>query len=180
MEIKTYVQFSGKVIQFDDGEPIQGVRVTNMNRGTMAFSNAKGVFSIVVAPEDKVQLSHIGMNHEYVVIPQKTDSKMYREITLDIDPQEIEEVLVSGLPSLDELGDRLMAMDIDDDPARQLALNNPDMFNILDTIIAHEPALLAFRNGKVESSPISWFYEKVYKKIKERLPKPNRKKFKTK
>ena len=173
--IESFVQFSGKVVQFDNGDPIQGVRVTNLTRGTMAFSNANGIFSIVVAPEDKVQLSHIGMSHQFYTIPARSDSKIYREFTLDIEPEKIKEVLVSGLPPIDELGERLMALQIDEDPARQLALENPDLFNILDTIIAHEPSLLSFKNGKVESSPISWFYEKVYKKIKEKLPKPARK-----
>lgn len=173
--IESYVQFSGKVVQFDTGNAIQGVRVTNLTRGTMAFSNEKGIFTIVVAPKDKVQLSHIGMSHQFYTIPEESDSKIYREFTLDIEAEKIKEVLISGLPPIDELGERLMALNIDEDPARQLALDNPDMFNILDTIIAHEPSLLSFKNGKVESSPISWFYEKVYLKIKEKLPKPKRK-----
>lgn len=174
-QIQSYTQFSGKIVQFDNGEPIAGVRITNLSRNSMAFSNKKGIFSIVVAPKDLVQFSHIGMEHEFYTIPEQTDSKIYREFTLDIDPNEIKAVLVSSLPKIDELGERLMALKIDEDPSRRLALENPDVFNILDTIVVHEPALVAFRNGKVESSPISWFYEKVYKKIKERLPKPKRK-----
>ena len=170
-----YIQFSGKVVQVDTGKPIQGVRVTNLTRGLITLSNDKGHFTIVAAANDKIQLSHIGMAHQFLTIPDQEGSKIYKDFALAIEDQEIQEVLINGLPSLDELGDRLMAMDIDNDPARQLALDNPDVFNILDTIIAHEPALIAFKNGKVESSPISWFYEKVYKKIKERLPKPNRK-----
>lgn len=170
-----YVQYSGKIVQFATGEPIQGVRVTNLNKGTMTLTNKKGIFTIVVSRQDKIQFSHLGMEHQYSIIPKDADTKVYEEKALNIEPQLIDEVVVGMLPSLDDLADRLMAMDIPKDPSRELALRNPDMFNILDTIIAHEPSLIGFKNGKVESSPISWFYENVYKKIKERVPKPKRK-----
>lgn len=182
--LQGYIQFSGKIVQLENSKPIQGVRLTNLNRSTMAFSNADGVFTIVVAPKDTIQLSHIGMQHEYVTIPDQQMSKMYREFSLSIDEQEIEQVLINGLPPLDKLEETLMALHIEDDVNRRLAMENPDTFNILDTIMAHEPSLLAIKNGQIESSPISWFYERVYKKIKEKLPKPKRKevlpKFKTK
>ncbi len=172
---KSYVQYSGKIVQLETGEPIAGVRVTNLNMGTMTLSNSKGIFTIVASRKDRIQFSHLGMEHVYSVIPEDADSKVYEEKALAIAPKDIEAVLVGSLPSLDELADRLMAMDVPDDPSRMLALQNPDMFNILDTIIAYEPSLVSFKNGKVESSPISWFYENVYKKIKERVPKPQRK-----
>ncbi len=169
-----YVQYSGKIVQFETGEPIHGVRVTNLNKDLVTLTNKKGVFTIVASRRDKIQFSHLGMEHVYSIIPEDADSKVYEEKALAISSKDIEAVVITDLPPLDELADRLMAMDIPDSRDRQLALQNPDIFNILDTIIAHEPALVAFKNGKVESSPISWFYEKVYKKIKERIPKPNR------
>lgn len=172
---KRLVQFSGKTIQAESGEPIQGVRITNLTKGTISFSNPKGIFTIVTSAEDKIQISHLGMAPRYFSIPKDADSKLYKQFNLDIEPSKIKEVIINGLPSLDELSERLMAMNVEDDPARKLAEKHPDMFNILDTIIAHEPSLLSFKNGKVESSPISFFYEKVYKKIKEKMPKPKRK-----
>lgn len=174
-KVRDYVQFSGKVVQLETKKPIPGVRITNLTRGTLSFTNNEGIFTIVVAPEDRIQLSHLGMGHQYFNIPKTENTKLYREFALNIEPEKIKEVLINGLPPIDELAERLMALKVYDDPARQLALENPDMFNILDTIIVHEPSLLSFKNGKVESSPISWFYEKVYKKIKEKLPKPERK-----
>ncbi len=175
-EEQRLVQYSGKIVQFDTGKPIQGVRVTNLNKGLMTLTNEKGFFTIVAAPTEKIQFSHLGMEHQFSVIPEDADSKVYEEKALNLGAEEIDPVYITDeLPPLDELYDRLMAMDIEDDPARELALRNPEVFNILDTIIAHEPSLLSFKNGNIESSPISWFYEKVYLKIKERVPKPKRK-----
>jgi len=169
------VQYSGKIVQFDTGKPIQGVRVTNLNKELITLTSVEGYFTIVASPSDRIQFSHLGMSHQYSIIPLDADSKVYEEKALAIKPEDIEAVIIqTTLPPLDELYERLMALEVDDDPARELALQNPDMFNILDTIIAHEPSLLAFKNGKVESSPISWFYDKVYLKIKERVPKPKR------
>ena len=170
------VQYSGKIVTFDTGEPVAGVRVTNLNKQLMTLTNNKGFFTIVASPKEKIQFSHLGMEHQFSVIPEDSGTKVYEEKALNIGTTEIEAVVISDqLPPLNELYDRLLAMDIEDDPARELALRNPDLFNILDTIIAHDPSLLAFKNGNIESSPISWFYEKVYLKIKEKLPKPNRK-----
>jgi len=169
-----YVQVSGIISNKSDNLPIQGVKVTNLTRAQITISNAKGVFSMVAVTGDQIRLSHLGMDAIVFDVPFDQGSRYFQEIKLDIDPSVIEAVVVNGLPSLDDLGDELMALHVPKDPARELAERNPDLFNILDTIEAYEASLLRIKNGKVESSPITWFYEKVYKKIKAKVPKPGK------
>lgn len=171
------IQYTGKIVDFDTGKPIQGVRVTNLNKELMTLTNDRGFFTIVASPTEKIKFSHLGLEDQYSIIPENSESsKIYEEKALSLGTQNIEAVVIDDqLPPLDELYERLIAIEIKEDPDRELALRNPELFNILDTIIAHDPSLLAFKNGEIESSPISWFYEKIYLKIKEKLPKPKRK-----
>ncbi len=170
-----YVQVSGLVKNKADGNMLEGVKITNLTRPSVSMSNASGVFSIVAVPGDKIRFSHLSMDSYFITVPKNAGKSYFEVVELNIDPEEIERVLIERLPAWADLADSLMNYDIPPDAARELAERHPDVFTILDTVVAHEPSLLRFKNGKVESSPISWFYEKVIKKIRERQPKPEKK-----
>jgi len=169
-----YVQLSGIIMnEADNSAPVPGVKITNLTRPTVTLSNDKGLFSLVAVTGDRIGLSHLGMESVYITIPLDADSKVFETIMLDLDPTVIEQVVID-LPSFDELAKEFMAQEVEDDPSRALALANEDVFNILDTIEDYGAPILRFKNGEIQSSPITWFYENVYKKIKEKLPKPKR------
>lgn len=168
-----YVQVSGLIMNEANNLPISGVTITNETRSGATRTNSKGFFTLPTVSGDRLVIAHVGMESRYIDVPHDQGSKVFENLLLDIDPTLIKTVVVE-LPAYDELLDEMMRLDVPTDEARELAERNPDVFNVLDSIEAYGAPILRFRNGEIQSSPITWFYENVYKKIKEKLPKPKR------
>ena len=87
----------GKVLQ--EQFPVEKVEVANFNSKKVSTTNAAGEFSLVVKAGD--ELIFISKNHQIkkIVLDQNTISRNNLVISLILKPEELEEVLISKMPS---------------------------------------------------------------------------------
>lgn len=157
-----FLSIAGRIQDADSGEPLGGVRIINQTRNSEVLSKSNGFYSIVAAPGDVVRFSSIGFEPAYMKINETDNTKATVMIHLKPDAYYIEEVIVS-LPSLNELNDYFMSLEVDDDMSRSLAEANPETFKILDNIEEPPPG-----------GPVSFLKDAVFDKIKQKSKKPGR------
>ena len=158
-----YVSIAGQIKDATSGDIISGVKITNETRNNANLSKQNGFYTIVAVTGDIIRFSHLGYEPIYMKVNQDAGSK--ETVMIEMDPSDvyIEEVVVGTLPSLDELNDAFMALDVDDDLSRELAEQNPDTFNILESIDEPAPA-----------GPVSFLKKHVFDKIKQKKKKKGR------
>jgi len=160
-----YVNIAGRINDANTGKILRGVKIYNESRDYGQVSKNNGFYTLVVVTGDIIRFSHVGYEPVYMRINANADSKETIMIVMKESANYIEEVIVDAdLPSESELGKAIMALDIDEDKGRELAEQNPDTFNILDTINTPPPG-----------GPVSFLKKHVFDKIKEKKRKPGRK-----
>lgn len=161
---KQLVSIVGKVTDKSTGEILSGVTVVNQHRNSSEYSKRNGFYSIVAAEGDIIRFTSVGYKPVYMRVNKEAGSRETIMIGMEPDVNMIDSVVVS-LPSLDELNDALMSVDVGTDENRTLAENNENTFNILESI---EEA-----PGK---GPVTFVSDIINNKIKKKMRKPGRKK----
>lgn len=89
---------NGKVLQ--DQFPIEKVEVANFSSKKITLTNASGEFSILVKAGD--ELIFISKNHDIkkIILDQKTINKNNLIISLFLKPEQLEEVVITKMPSI--------------------------------------------------------------------------------
>lgn len=157
-----YVSIAGQIKDSETGDILSGVKITNETRNNANLSKGNGFYTIVAVTGDIIRFSHIGYAPIYMKVNQDAGSK--ETVMVEMDPTDIEiEAVDVRLPSLDELNEVFMAMEVDDDKSRELAERNPETFRILEEI--EEPA---------PGGPVSFLKKHVFDKIKQKSKKKGR------
>lgn len=158
-----YVSIAGRIQNSETGEILPGVKITNETRNNSVLSKSNGFYSIVAVTGDIIRFSFVGYEPVYMKVNQSAKAKETVMVNLDPNDIYIEEVVVGELPSLNELDEAFMALEIEEDKGRELAEKNPETFNILDEV--EEPA---------PGGPVSFLKKHVFDKIKKKSKKPGR------
>ena len=158
-----YVSIAGQIKNAQSGDILSGVKITNESRNNTVISKGNGFYSIVAVTGDIIRFTHVG--YEPIYMKVNNDAGSTETVMVQMDPSDIyiEEVVVGELPSLDELDEAFMALEVDDDKSRELAEKNPETFRILEEI--EEPA---------PGGPVSFLKKHVFDKIKKKSKKPGR------
>lgn len=160
-----YVSIAGQIKDTKTDDVLAGVKITNESRNNAVLSKRNGFYSIVAVTGDIIRFSHVGYEPIYMRVNQDAGSK--ETVMVKMDPSDIylDEAVVGELPSLDQLDEAFMALEVDKDISRELAEQNPETFRILNEI--EEPA---------PGGPVSFLKKHVFDKIKEKSKKPGRSK----
>lgn len=158
-----YVSISGLIKDEVNGEILRGVKIYNETREYGSLSKSNGFYTIVAVTGDIIRFSAVGYAPLYMQIEEEARTREIVSVNMEQSDVYIEEVVVGELPALDQLNAAFMALDIDDDPGRELASRNPDTFNILDNIDTPAPR-----------GPVSFLKKHVFDKIKQKKRKPGK------
>lgn len=157
-----YVSFVGQITEIESGAVMPEVTVTNETRNNTVFSKRNGFYSIVAAKGDIIRFSHVGFDPVYMRVNDSAKSKETIMVQMTKSDIAIDEVVVS-MPSLDELNDYFMDVDVEADKSRELSEQNPDTFRILDKIEKPAPG-----------GPVSFLKKAVFDKIKKKSRKKHK------
>lgn len=117
------IQFSG-VIRNLQHRPLGHVNIVIINERRGTTADARGLFSLVVQPNDTVLFSHVGYKPTIHVIPDSLVSNQYpSDIFMVSDTFRLAEVRVYPWKTYEEFKEAFMAMDPPDSD-RQIALKN--------------------------------------------------------
>ncbi len=125
-DIVKVVEFSGKVVFDDKGEPsplpYTNVSVKGTNRGT--FTEFDGFFSLIALPGETVVFSRIGYKTVEIQIPDKLVSDRYTWVQImSEDIYTLSEAVIMPWPSADHFKQEFFAIDISNE-LRENALAN--------------------------------------------------------
>lgn len=159
-----YVNLAGQITDAKSGKILRGVKIYNETRDYGGLSKRNGFYTMVAVTGDIIRFSHVGYEPIYMRINQSASSKETVMVQMDENALYIEEVDVdANLPSVDDLNDAFMEVEVTDDLNRELAEQNPETFTILSEIETPPPG-----------GPVSFLKTHVFDKIKEKKKKPGR------
>lgn len=158
-----YVSIAGQIKDSKSDDVLSGVKITNETRNNAKLSNQEGFYTIVAVTGDIIRFSHIGYEPMYMKVNQTASSK--ETVMVELDPSDvyIEAIQVGALPSLDELDEAFMALEVEKNKSRELTERNPETFTILEEI--EEPG---------PGGPVSFLKKHVFDKIKKKSKKKGR------
>jgi hypothetical protein len=117
------IQFSG-IIRNLQHRPLGHVNIIILNERRGTTADARGLFSLVVQPNDTILFSHVGYKPTIHVIPDSLDTKQYpSDIFMVSDTFRLAEVRVYPWKTYEEFKDAFMAMDPPDSD-KQIAMKN--------------------------------------------------------
>lgn len=158
------ISLSGIIIEKQSTRPLPYVNiyVLGQNRGTV--STLDGFFSIVVKSNDSLLFSSVGYNRRIFVVPDT----LYRNresiiVLMEADTIMLEEAVVYPWPTREQFREAFLSIEVKETehPMRQYleyAGINP---NLVPVEVPISPIM----------NPISFVYENIVLKIKERMPK---------
>ena len=155
------IQLSGLIYETETKIPVPyaNIFIHRSNRGTV--SQANGFFSIIATPQDTIQITVMGFKKKKIVVPREiAGSRVVLEINLDIDTVMLQETIIYPWPSRDQFKEAFLSMEVEENTEREQFERAGFVF--LDTIYPVEPSIM---------NPVSFIYENVIEKIKERKPK---------
>ena len=120
-----------------DNFPIDKVELINLNTEKSAFSNNAGEFSIVAKPKDIIVLASKLYEVKRIVVDQNTIDNNNLIISLIPKPEQLEEVVITKIPSIKWEKDTKWEQEKLD----QLALEK----------VARTPKILGINNGTIEN-----------------------------
>lgn len=86
-------RLSGKIQDRNDGIPLSGASILNLNTNERVMANADGTFSLSASSKDKLQISYTGYGTQVISLSaERTDL----QISLDADISELSEVVVTS------------------------------------------------------------------------------------
>lgn len=158
------VSLSGLVVDMETTEPLPyvNVYVLGQNRGTVTTAN--GFFSLVVKGNDSLLFSYIGYRQKVYVVPdslERTRESMI--VLLETDTVKLGEAVVYPWPTREQFKEAFLAIEVKETehPMQQyleFAGINP---NLVPVDVPISPIM----------NPVSFVYENIILKIKERMPK---------
>ncbi|WP_345954510.1 TonB family protein [Mucilaginibacter sp. PAMB04168] len=92
-KVKPVIMVNGQVLYKDDGQPVVGAMVKNLNSGSGTNTNVNGIFSITAADKDELRIAYIGYKAEQLKVHGNDSIKVY----LSSDNRALAEVVVAGI-----------------------------------------------------------------------------------
>lgn len=127
--------YRGKVLC--DNFPIEQVELINLNTEKSSFSNNAGEFSIIAKPKDIIVFASKLYEVKRIVVDQNTIDNNNLIISLILKPEQLEEVVITKIPSIKWEKDTKWEQEKLD----QLALEK----------VARTPKILGINNGTIEN-----------------------------
>jgi len=158
------IQISGVVVNAKDYRSIPFANVFLLNKGRGTVSSFNGFFSIIGSPSDTIQFSIVGYKRQKYIVPDSIEGfKTSLIVALEVDTLMLDVVEVYPWPSRSEFKDAFLSLKIKEQRHGQISALAG--FRRLENPIEPSPTLM---------NPISYLYENVFKKIKERMPNRRR------
>ena len=127
--------YKGKILC--NNFPIENIEIINLNSEKSAFSNSAGEFSIVAKSEDVVVFASKLYEYKRISVQPEYLNNHIQIISLILKPEQLEEVVITEIPSIKWEKDTKWEQEKLD----QLALEK----------VARTPKILGIKNGTIEN-----------------------------
>jgi len=163
-EGETLIQVSGIVADAKTLKPLPWVNVSVPARFWGTISSNTGFFTIVAAVHDTLQFSFIGYKPVAYVVPDTLKSYLASVvILLERDTVHLQEVEVYPWPTREAFKQAFLELKLEEEKLNRIEAYAG--FHRLENPTPPPPTIM---------NPVSFFYENVVKKLKERMPKPGK------
>jgi hypothetical protein len=132
---QTETVYKGKILC--NNFPIENIEIINLNSEKSVFSNSAGEFSIVAKSEDVVVFASKLYDYKRISVQSEYLNNIIQIISLILKPEQLEEVVITEIPSIKWEKDTKWEQEKLD----QLALEK----------VARTPKILGINNGTIEN-----------------------------
>lgn len=152
-----FIQVSGFIYQKGTEQTVPAVNIRNMRNHTGTISNNNGFYTILLKPEDSVEVSAVGFVRKRYGLPEGLQGGSYTyDIYLERDIVDLDNVVINQY-SLEKFKEAFKKMPLKEDEKR--VVGDPSVYK------NYRQSPTTF--GVHLNGPFSWIYNKLSKKSKE-------------